>query len=285
MTLLEEVFQTPGAKAVVFSQWRLTHELIKRRLAERGWDHVQFDGNVPGEQRGALVERFHANPACRLFLSTDAGGVGLNLQHAAAVVVNTDLPWNPALLEQRIGRVHRMGQTRGVQVVQFIGQGSIEEGMLSVLAFKASLSAGVLDGGESEVFLSGTRLARFLQSVEQVAGAMGEAETASATLPAAAGDDEAAQAPPAAPAPPPAPDPWPALLQAGAALLQALAAAREPPDAAIGTAAGPEFRPAATTAALRIETDPATGRPSLRLPLPDPGLMQQIAKALEPWMR
>jgi SNF2 family DNA or RNA helicase len=68
-----------------------------------------------------------------VFLSTDAGGVGLNLQHAASVVVNMDLPWNPAVLEQRIGRVHRLGQTRGVQVVNFIAENTIEEGMLSVL--------------------------------------------------------------------------------------------------------------------------------------------------------
>ena len=59
-----------------------------------------------------------------------------------------DLPWNPAVLEQRIGRVHRLGQTRSVQVVNFVAKGTIEEGMLRVLAFKKSLFAGVLDGGE-----------------------------------------------------------------------------------------------------------------------------------------
>ena len=59
-----------------------------------------------------------------------------------------DLPWNPAVLEQRIGRVHRLGQTRRVQVVNFVAQGTIEEGMLSVLKFKKSLFAGVLDGGD-----------------------------------------------------------------------------------------------------------------------------------------
>lgn len=64
-----------------------------------------------------------------------------------------DLPWNPAVLEQRIGRVHRMGQARGVQVIDFVGPGSIEEGILSVSAFRKSLFAEVLDGGMSEVFL------------------------------------------------------------------------------------------------------------------------------------
>ena len=177
-TLLDEWFESPETKVVVFSQWVRTHELITRRLNARGWGHVLFHGGVPGEQRGALVDRFVNDPACRVFLSTDAGGVGLNLQHAAAIVVNMDLPWNPAVLEQRIGRVHRLGQARCVQVVNFVAQGSIEEGMLSVLAFKKSLFAGVLDGGESEIFLNGTRLSKFMESVDQVTGAMGQPEAA-----------------------------------------------------------------------------------------------------------
>src|SRR5574337_504356 len=84
MVVLEELFEQPDAKAVVFSQWLGTHEVLRRRIEARGWDHVLFHGGVPSEQRGALVDRFTADPACRLFLSTDAGGVGLNLQHAAA---------------------------------------------------------------------------------------------------------------------------------------------------------------------------------------------------------
>jgi superfamily II DNA or RNA helicase len=302
LTLLDEWLEAPEAKVVVFSQWLGTHEVIRRRLADRPWGHVLFHGGVPGEQRGALVERFHTDPDCRIFLSTDAGGVGLNLQHAAALVVNMDLPWNPAVLEQRIGRVHRMGQSRGVQVVNLIGQGSIEEGMLGVLAFKKSLFAGVLDGGASEVFLQGTRLASFMKSVEQVAGAMGvdegegdaaaSAEGAVAATPeeevtsevsvsaavvadAVSGEAPADRAPegPAAAhtegAAAPGADPWADLLQAGAAMLQGLAAQRQP-------GAAP---------AVRIERDPQTGQPSLRLPLPDPALLQQLAKALEPWLK
>lgn len=286
MTLLGELLEDPTAKAVVFSQWLGTHELIERRLAQRGWGHVLFSGNVPGDKRGALVERFHKDPQCRLFLSTDAGGVGLNLQHAAAVVVNMDLPWNPAVLEQRIARVHRMGQSRGVQVVNFVGQGSIEEGMLSVLAFKKSLFAGVLDGGEHEVFLQGTRLSKFMESVEQVAGAMGEDEAdtvadtgaepgAPAAVPEAdAGLSEATATPVAeAAGRTDAADPWAAVLEAGAALLQGLAAARGAGGAANGMAP------------IAIDRDPVTGQASIRLPLPDPAMLQRLAKAFEPWLR
>ena len=169
-TLLDEIFERPDTKAVVFSQWLRMHEILVRRLErrKRAWSHVLFHGGVASHPRQALIDRFRDDPSCRAFLSTDAGGVGLNLQHAT-VVVNMDLPWNPAVLEQRIGRVHRLGQTQAVQVVSFIAKGTIEEGMLSVLGFKRSLFAGVLDGGEREVFLGGSRLTRFMESVQTVA--------------------------------------------------------------------------------------------------------------------
>lgn len=323
MTVLDELFEDPSAKAVVFSQWLGTHELIRRRLGQaegqRDWGHVLFSGSVPGDKRGALVEQFHTDPACRLFLSTDAGGVGLNLQHAAAVVVNMDQPWNPAVLEQRIGRVHRMGQSRGVQVINFVGQGSIEEGMLSVLAFKKSLFAGVLDGGEVDIFMQGTRLSKFMESVEKVTEVMPKDEERSegestdeseargesaadmiaidastpltedavepATTPEPYPDTGAntdalaidaaapAPAPASTPAPTPIPgaDPWAALLEAGAALLQGLAASRD----VSGAKAPP----------LAIERDPVTGKASIRLPLPDPAVLQRLAKAFEPWLK
>jgi len=84
------------------------HELLVRRLQKRSIDHVLFHGGVAGSRRKALVDRFREHDRCRVFLATDAGGVGLNLQHAS-IVVNMDLPWNPAVLEQRVGCVHRLG--------------------------------------------------------------------------------------------------------------------------------------------------------------------------------
>ena len=113
-TLLGELFERPEAKAVIFSQWVRIHELVIRRLDPARFEYVPFHGGVRAEKHGELVERFHRDPAYRVFLSTDAGGVGLNLQHAASTVINMDLPWNRAVLEQRIGRMHRMGQTRSV---------------------------------------------------------------------------------------------------------------------------------------------------------------------------
>ncbi len=261
--LLDGVFVQPDAKAVVFSQWTRTHDIVIRRLQARGIGWVNFHGGVPAEKRPALVERFRSDPHCRVFLSTDAGAAGLNLQHASTLV-NMDLPWNPALLEQRIGRIHRMGQTRPVQIVNFVAKGTIEEGMLSVLAFKRSLSAGILDGGQSEVSLGGSRLARFMKDVQSVTGRMGDGEAMS-PVEEAAGLAEArapgASEPVSAQA---SADPWDALMQAGAQLVSALRAAGD------GESAPHPW----------LERDPATGARSLRLPLPPPQTARRLADAL-----
>ena len=76
---------------------------------------MRLDGSVPQKKRQELVHTFQTDPDCQLFLTTNAGSTGLNLQ-AANTVINVDLPWNPAVLEQRIARAHRMGQTQPVQV-------------------------------------------------------------------------------------------------------------------------------------------------------------------------
>ena len=305
VALLEDIFADPHAKAVIFSQWLRTHELITRRLAQRGWQHVLFHGGVPGDKRGALVDRFNHDETCRVFLSTDAGGVGLNLQHAAAVVVNMDLPWNPAVLEQRIGRVHRLGQTRGVQVINFVARGTIEEGMLSLLAFKQSLFAGILDGGDSEVVLQGTRLSKFMETVEQVAGATpsdvgGDEEkpdtapleaTAEADASAEADSEEeyreaspagqaeelpaAEHATPALPAQPPA---------AAPASASASAAAGDPWAPLLAAGAQVLGELAAASSGERespwVHSDPATGQRYLKLPMPDPQTVHRLAEGL-----
>ena len=282
--LFEGLFADPDAKAVVFSQWTRTHDIIIRRLEARGWGHVSFHGGVPSEKRPALVERFRDDPSCRVFLSTDAGGTGLNLQHAS-ILVNMDLPWNPAILEQRIARIHRIGQIKPVQIINFVAKGSIEEGMLSVLAFKRSLSAGILDGGSGEILLGGSRLNRFMKDVENVTGRMGvgEAMTPAEESPGSFNADDvsatddvvgAASTPaagmPTAPAAEPAARPreaavpWQALMQVGAQFAAALATAGNP-DAAEHP---------------WIERDSATGAQSLKMPLPAPETVRQLADVL-----
>jgi superfamily II DNA or RNA helicase len=285
--VFDELFADPEAKAVVFSQWTGTHDIIIRRLEARGLGYVSFHGGVPSEKRPALVQRFRDDPTCRVFLSTDAGSTGLNLQHASTLV-NMDLPWNPAVLEQRIARIHRMGQKRPVRVINFVAKGTIEEGMLSVLAFKRSLSAGILDGDSGEISLGGSRLNRFMKDVESVTGRMGEGEAVTPAEEVAnivAADDagaatdkigdadigagEVAVAPADGAGAPPrdnarSPDLWQSLIQVGAQFVAALAAANEPN--------GP--------AHPWIERDAATGASHLKMPLPPPETARQLADAL-----
>ena len=141
---------------------------------QRGWATC-FHGGVPRKSGRRWSSGSATIPTCRVFLSTDAGGTGLNLQHASTLV-NMDLPWNPAVLEQRIARIHRMGQNGRCRSSISSAKGTIEEGMLSVLAFKRSLSAGILDGGTGEISLGGSRLNRFMKDVENVTDRMGEGE-------------------------------------------------------------------------------------------------------------
>jgi superfamily II DNA/RNA helicase len=165
--LLQELVVEGGEKAVVFSQWLRMTELIENMLKKNGIGYVHLNGSVPSKNRGGLMKRFKEDPDCKVFLSTDAGGVGLNLQ-SGSVVVNMDIPWNPAILEQRIGRVHRMGQNRAVRVVNFVSRASIEERILNLLRFKKSLFAGALDEDGADVVMVGeSGMEKLIQSVEE----------------------------------------------------------------------------------------------------------------------
>lgn len=113
--LLETLCAEPARKLIVFSEWTTMLNLVEPLLKRLKADFVRLDGSVPQKQRSRLVHKFQTDANCRAFLATNAGATGLNLQ-AADTVINLDLPWNPALLEQRVARAHRMGQKRPVQV-------------------------------------------------------------------------------------------------------------------------------------------------------------------------
>jgi superfamily II DNA or RNA helicase len=313
-TLLEEVFERPDAKVVIFSQWVRMHELLVRRFADRNWPHVLFHGGVPGNERGALIDRFRHEDRCRAFLSTDAGGVGLNLQHAS-VVINMDMPWNPAVLEQRIGRVHRLGQKQPVRVVNFVAQGTIEEGMLSVIRFKKSLFAGVLDGGEKEVFLGGSRLKRFMETVEKASAAIpepavedrataqeaagepstveaeSEAQRTPGLSPNGGGEKGQARTVAAGPGSATSSQPLAGLLESGLQLLQQLAiASRSMSSSGVRWAESSKPRQEPTSLAdSLIGRDEHTGQAFLKLPMPKPEVLEQALHAigtfLEAWQQ
>jgi hypothetical protein len=143
--ILNDLFEEPDRKVIVFSEWERMLELVRDLAAEMGIETAWHTGSVPQQRRRAEIQRFKNDPACRIFLSTDSGSVGLNLQVASAVV-NVDLPWNPARLEQRIARAWRKNQTRSVTVVNLVCESSIEHGILHLLGQKQALAEGVLDG-------------------------------------------------------------------------------------------------------------------------------------------
>ena len=168
------VAHAPGSpntshKLVVFSQWETMAFEAAKVLDKLGVGYVVLHGGLPGKDRKEVLEKFRTDPDCRVFLSTDAGGTGLNLQHADTVV-NLELPWNPAVLEQRIARVHRMGQSRPVRVINLVTRGTIEEKVLRTLEAKQGLFTGVFEGDEDEIPFAALNRTGFLDTVRELLG-------------------------------------------------------------------------------------------------------------------
>jgi superfamily II DNA or RNA helicase len=193
--LLEEVCVEGGHKVVIFSEWERMQAMAAGVCQKLRVGHVRLHGGVPSGARGALIDRFVEDPECKVFLSTDAGGTGLNLQ-AASHLVNLDLPWNPAVLAQRIGRVHRIGQRSSVNVVLLVSEASFEERLEGSLDAKRALfAAAVGDDQETTEIQRGTLASRISTLMR---------DEFAATTGAARAEEPAAEAAP--PALPPAND-------------------------------------------------------------------------------
>ncbi|VGO20169.1 DEAD/DEAH box helicase [Pontiella sulfatireligans] len=167
-SLLEEALSDKDVKVVVFSEWVRMLELIREHCKEQDIGTVWHTGSVPQQKRRAEINRFKNDPDARVFLSSDSGGVGLNLQNAS-VVINCDLPWNPAKLEQRIARVWRKHQKRPVTVVKLVSEKTIEHRMIETLANKQGLADAVLDRAVdfSDVKMKGSGQ-KFFERLEQL---------------------------------------------------------------------------------------------------------------------
>lgn len=170
--VMAELLENPGQKVVVFSQWermlRLADLTIRDILEGLGARSVVFCGALSLKKRAQEVQRFLEDPATRVFFSTDAGGVGLNLQHGANCVVNLDVPWNPAVLEQRIGRVYRMGQKKSVQAIHFVSSECAEERVFALVAQKKALFAGVFNEDAKEVRFTKDQTASFVEKMKTI---------------------------------------------------------------------------------------------------------------------
>ena len=155
-------------KIIIFSEWIKVHKLIGQILRENNIGFAELNGSVPVKLRGELIRKFETNPQIKIFLSTEAGGSGLNLQ-VADTLINFELPWNPAKKNQRIGRIDRLGQlSKKLTVFNFITKNSIEEQIAAGLLVKQNLFDGVLDSSSSTNYVDFSTKGRsqFIQQLE-----------------------------------------------------------------------------------------------------------------------
>jgi superfamily II DNA or RNA helicase len=259
--LMRELALEGPHKMVVFSQWEMMLHRAAEVLDALKIGYTMLHGGIPGKDRRALLDKFRDDPDCRVFLSTDAGGTGLNLQ-SADTVVNLEVPWNPAVLEQRVARVHRMGQHRPVQVIHLVTRGSIEERVLKTLEMKKSLFEGVFTGTSDEVSFEALGRQTFMDTVRELVS-----------------PDENLPPPPPEPTAP-AVDPHQALVQAGVQFLEALAQVMSGTKVP-ANAAGGDGAQTVTLPPPLVTADVRTGQPVLQLPLPAPEVLQRGAAALQ----
>ena len=152
---LSELFRDdPDGKVIVFTEFRETQEMLVDLCAAQGWSAHRFHGQLNPLQKDAAIDSFRVGTGPQVLVSTEAGGEGRNFQFAH-ILVNYDLPWNPMRVEQRIGRVDRIGQEHPVTIFNFHVQGTIEGRILDVLERRIHLfeeSIGGLDPilGEAE---------------------------------------------------------------------------------------------------------------------------------------
>jgi hypothetical protein len=166
--LIGDLCVQQGRKVVVFSQWRrmlrLSEWAVRDVVGDAGLKAVFFTGAESQRQRSRAIVEFHDDPRVRVMFLSDAGGVGLNLQRASNACINLELPWNPSVLEQRIGRIYRLGQKAPIDVYNLVNEQGIEARISAVVSAKRALFTGLFDGTSDEIKFD--TAASFLQRVE-----------------------------------------------------------------------------------------------------------------------
>lgn len=142
--VVEDICRDSNQKVLVFSEWIEMLKLAAKKLEHLGLEYTMFNGTIAVQKRPKLIEEFLQSPNKRVFLSTDAGGVGLNLQEASNVI-HLDIPWNPARLDQRNGRVHRINQKNNCYITYFVSENGIERGIEAVLKSKRGIRSASLN--------------------------------------------------------------------------------------------------------------------------------------------
>jgi SNF2 family DNA or RNA helicase len=143
-----EILRASPEQKIIFVNYLATLEYLQQMLQEQNIPHTVFQGNLTPSQKQAAMSSF--KDGCPILLTTGIGGEGYNLQFCH-MMINYDLPWNPMQIEQRIGRIHRIGQEKEVQVYNFCAAGSLEDHILDVLDRKINMFELVV--GEIEMIL------------------------------------------------------------------------------------------------------------------------------------
>ncbi len=147
MAVVEELIRKTPEKVIVFTEFLATQSYIRTRLEQAGFLTLAFDGSLSASKKEFTKYQFKELPQYRVLVCTESGGEGINLQFCNTMI-NYDLPWNPMRLEQRIGRIHRLGQTRDVYVYNLSIKDTVEEHLLRLLDEKVKMFHTVI--GESE---------------------------------------------------------------------------------------------------------------------------------------
>jgi superfamily II DNA or RNA helicase len=280
--LISDLVVEQDRKVVVFSQWRrmlrLAEWSLRDILGRAGARAVFFTGAEKPAQRTRNVADFHDDPRVRVMFLSDAGGVGLNLQRAANACINLELPWNPAVLEQRVGRIHRLGQKSPIDVFNLVSDASIEARIAGLLGAKQALFSSLFDGSSDEVRFDAAP--SFLSRVEQLVELEAPPPPPETRRRAAKGSRAAqAQAPDPEPeldAPDDASDAGAAGAAASHAPDDASDAGAAASDAPVASAFPPSFagNPSALFDALRIER---TASGAVRIEAPPEAAEQLVA--------
>jgi SNF2 family DNA or RNA helicase len=156
---LERTIAQLGGKIIVFTEYKASQQYIRYRLERAGYHTLAFDGTLSRGKKQWIRHMFQKEG--QILVSTESGGEGLNFQFCNQII-NFDLPWNPMRLEQRIGRVHRLGQTRDVHIFNLITKDTIEEHIVYLLHEKINMFESII--GELDTILLNLKLGKSFES-------------------------------------------------------------------------------------------------------------------------
>jgi len=158
--VLMEIVRSLNEKVIIFTQFRGTQDYIVKMLVDEGYSVAVFNGQMSQVEKDRCIEDFRNEK--QILVSTESGGEGRNLQFCK-VLVNFDLPWNPMRIEQRIGRIHRLGQNEDVHIINLSAKDTIESYVLELLDKKINLFRLII--GELEMILGNMHSKRTLEQI------------------------------------------------------------------------------------------------------------------------